>query len=202
MGFKRRYATGSTAQIAHATDNMDIHAFWHIIELAGLRARAGDTNRNHERFASALRELLRPLGPEAVVAFSCHFDERMRESYRHDLWDAAYLIDQGCGDDGFQDFRAWLISMGREVYERALHDPDSLVEPLRRPEVGYWYFEGLPALPVFLYEEMTGCAFPDSLWRPYPAQPHGTAYDGDNRQLSRRFPALWADFGKYWDSSE
>ncbi|MFI0445410.1 DUF4240 domain-containing protein [Actinomadura sp. 6N118] len=26
-------------------------------------------------------------------------------AYRHPLWNAAYLIEGGCGDDGFMDFR-------------------------------------------------------------------------------------------------
>ena len=32
-----------------------------------------------------------------------------------------------CSDDGFMDFRSWLISQGRDVYMSALKDPESLV---------------------------------------------------------------------------
>ncbi|XIE77187.1 DUF4240 domain-containing protein [Streptomyces sp. SBR177] len=48
--------------------------------------------------------------------------------YRWDVWAAAYLIGGGCSDDGFMDFRAGLIALGRDWYERAAACPDSLAE--------------------------------------------------------------------------
>ena len=36
------------------------------------------------------------------------------------LWDAAYLINGGCSDDGFDYFRGWLVDQGRETFERCL----------------------------------------------------------------------------------
>ena len=32
----------------------------------------------------------------------------------------------GCSDDSFLDFRAWLIAQGKETYLEALRDPDTL----------------------------------------------------------------------------
>lgn len=50
-------------------------------------------------------------------------------AYKYGLWDAAEIImEYGCSNDGFIDFRAWLIAQGKEVYLAALADPDSLVE--------------------------------------------------------------------------
>jgi hypothetical protein len=44
-----------------------------------------------------------------------------------DLWEASDLIGRGeLSLDAYQDFRLWLIMLGREVYETALADPDSL----------------------------------------------------------------------------
>lgn len=42
----------------------------------------------------------------------------MADSYRNPLWAAAYVINGGCSDDGFDYFRGWLIVQGHEVYER------------------------------------------------------------------------------------
>ncbi|MEO5978010.1 MAG: DUF4240 domain-containing protein, partial [Chryseolinea sp.] len=39
---------------------------------------------------------------------------------------AAYTIHSGCSDDGFADFRGWLISRGKSVYENSLSSPDNL----------------------------------------------------------------------------
>jgi hypothetical protein len=49
-------------------------------------------------------------------------------SYREDLWGAAYLINGGCSDDGFDAFRGWLMTQGRTVFARAVAEPDSLAE--------------------------------------------------------------------------
>ena len=49
-------------------------------------------------------------------------------SYREDLWGAAYLINGGASDDGFEYFRGWLMTQGRAVFARAVADPDSLAE--------------------------------------------------------------------------
>jgi hypothetical protein len=44
------------------------------------------------------------------------------------LWAAAYLINGGCSDDGFEYFRCWLIAQGRQVFEQSRAAPDSLAE--------------------------------------------------------------------------
>ncbi|MEM9971024.1 MAG: DUF4240 domain-containing protein [Pseudomonadota bacterium] len=70
--------------------------------------------------------------PEALAAFKANqikaFDKRIRtqmsESYRTDIWALAYILGDGCSDDSFDAFRAWLILQGRAVYEATLADPD------------------------------------------------------------------------------
>ena len=50
------------------------------------------------------------------------------KAYVATLWDAADIIGCGCSDDGFWDFRGWLIAQGQKVYENALSDPESLLD--------------------------------------------------------------------------
>jgi len=50
------------------------------------------------------------------------------KAFTSDLWAAGYIINSGCSDDGFTDFRAWLIAQGKAVYEAALKDPETLVD--------------------------------------------------------------------------
>jgi hypothetical protein len=52
--------------------------------------------------------------------------ELMSDSYRQPVWAAAYVINGGCSDDGFEYFRGWLITQGREVFDRVVADPDAL----------------------------------------------------------------------------
>jgi hypothetical protein len=63
-----------------------------------------------------------------VRSFNAHFDDCEDRAYSYELWAAAYIIGHGCSDDSFSDFRSTLISMGRETFERALEDPESLAD--------------------------------------------------------------------------
>jgi hypothetical protein len=72
------------------------------------------------------------LPPEEMVAFDRLFDEKTDALYTVDHWGAAYLINGGASDDGFYYWQCWVVGLGKEVYEAALANPDSLarvVEP-------------------------------------------------------------------------
>ena len=62
-------------------------------------------------------------------------------------------METGCSDDGFSDFRMWLIAQGKEVYLNALKDPDALsgVTPY-----GYCSFESLGYISSQVYSAMKG----------------------------------------------
>ena len=105
------------------TGGMDEATFWALIAEARQGAEEDTDERSHR-----LQELLTQLPPEAIVEF-----ERTRRSldlraYTWELWGAAYVVEDGCSDDCFRDFRAYLISLGREPYEAGLRDPDSLAD--------------------------------------------------------------------------
>jgi hypothetical protein len=99
---------------------MNEDQFWDIVESS--KAAADGSFEDH---ANKLASRLATLEPEEITVFSRVFDALNIRAYSWDLWGAAFLINGGCGDDSFADFRSWLISMGREVYERARADPES-----------------------------------------------------------------------------
>jgi Protein of unknown function (DUF4240) len=164
--------------------------FWSIVE----RSRQGwDTTRgdgNQDRQLHDLEELLSRLPAKEVASFNGHLGDVFHAAYRWDLWDAAGLIGEGCSDDGFMDFRGWLISMGRSVYERALADPESLAEIAHMPGVECIFFEGFMAVPKTVYEQHTGRELDSSPW---PDKPAGQRTR--EAELPRRFPILWKKFG-------
>ena len=84
------------------------------------------------------------------------------------LWDAAGIMKEyGCSDDGFIDFRAWLIAQGREVYFAALADPDSLADVV---PYGDCCFEQLSYVGDYAYEQLTGKSAYDQMdWNSYEA---------------------------------
>jgi hypothetical protein len=102
---------------------MDRTQFWEIID----RSR-NDANGNAEEQLETLREILGELEPDEIVEFDRIFSEYHGKADTWPLWGAAYLIGGGCSDDGFLDFRGWLISRGEKAYEGALASPDSLAD--------------------------------------------------------------------------
>jgi hypothetical protein len=66
------------------------------------------------------------------------FEEYHGLSYKNRLWDAATVMLGYCSDDGFEDFRGWLIAQGRNVFLKALADPNSLadLDTVRASETG------------------------------------------------------------------
>ncbi|NRQ30770.1 DUF4240 domain-containing protein [Nonomuraea sp. NN258] len=103
---------------------MDTSRFWKMIE--DTRAQVSDPTG--DAVPDRLTASLAALPPAEIAAAERVFWDLMAASYRNPLWAAAYLINGGCSDDLFDYFRGWLISQGREVFERAVADPDTLAE--------------------------------------------------------------------------
>jgi hypothetical protein len=104
-----------------SSKEMDKAEFWEIIDKSR-QAAGGDPYQQLE----TLGDLLREISPDEIVSFDYHFSAYHARAYTWDLWGAAYVIGGGCSDDGFMDFRGWLISRGEKVYEAAMANADSL----------------------------------------------------------------------------
>ena len=79
--------------------------------------------------SAALTRQLQRLSLAEIIAFECILCELVGEAYRRDLWSVVYTINGGCSDDGFLDFRSWLVMQGRDVLETAFGgNPESLAE--------------------------------------------------------------------------
>ncbi|MEQ1507147.1 MAG: DUF4240 domain-containing protein [Myxococcota bacterium] len=77
---------------------MDRDAFWALIDRTRAEAE-GDPDAQEEAIEAALASL----APAEVVSFEQHASELLARSYAGRLWGAAYLINGGCSDDGFDD---------------------------------------------------------------------------------------------------
>lgn len=101
---------------------MDKALFWQLIDEARREAGpSGDT-------AASLVDKLATLEVSEIMRWTHYFDAYQRLSYKSRLWAAAYVINGGCGDDGFDYFRGWLTAQGKDVFMSALADPDSLAD--------------------------------------------------------------------------
>jgi hypothetical protein len=164
--------------------------FWSIVE-ASKRAGRGSFAAYIESLSSRLSEL----AAGDIVEFQRTFDQLRDRAYSWDLWGAAYLIGGGCSDDAFADFRSWLVSLGRETYERALADSESLAD-LRIGPNGEEdaFFEELAYVPSQVFEEKTGEPMPPETGD-RRSEPSGEKWDEDGNDLRERFPKLFAKYG-------
>jgi hypothetical protein len=169
---------------------MDKDQFWEIVSTSRKRAKGKMAQQ-----VEVLREMLRALSPEEIVEYKRKFYECMDEAYHWDLWGAAYIIGGGCSDDGFMDFRSWLISMGKDVFEAALKDVESLVDVVDSPDVEDTFFEEFLYVPGEVYEEKTGKEMP-LIEREITSEPQGEPWEEDEegKDLRDRFPKLWEAF--------
>ncbi|MBV1941234.1 DUF4240 domain-containing protein [Streptomyces sp. BV286] len=104
---------------------MNKEQFWQLIEAA--RNQTSNLN-DGELVARRAASQLATYPAEEIVASQQVLWDLMADSYTNPLWAAAYVINGGCSDDGFDYFRGWLIAQGREVFERIVADPDALAE--------------------------------------------------------------------------
>jgi hypothetical protein len=187
---------------------VDREQFWALVE-----ATRGGGCRQH---AAQLQAQLRTLPATEIVAFQRIYDDLMAESYRWDLWGAAYLADGGCSDDGFDYFRGWLLGQGRATWEAVLRDPDSLAShPLlqdRDWRLGWDRFEceDLVGVAFYAYEALTGQdvyqavraqELPAAAGERWVRQPAGEDWDFDDLdQMRSRYPRLWSRVRQLYDA--
>lgn len=102
---------------------MNKEQFWNIVN----EVHSSTDPRNQKEVLTALRDRLRNLPSEEILEWKQIFSFYQDAARRNDLWAASAAMGAHSSDDGFMDFRSWLISQGRDVYMSALEDPESLV---------------------------------------------------------------------------
>lgn len=169
--------------------------FWTLIQ--------STRRRDPEAHAERIEKRLAKMSADDVLEFVRLFELFRRAAYRWDLWGAAYVINGGCSDDGFDYFRNWLVLQGQKVYEAALKDPDSLADVVDGEEE----VEADIGNPGHaLYDRMTdGGDVWEAIQKKHPdfklAPPDlGEGWDfDDDAEMRKRYPRLYA---MYWGDEE
>ncbi|MFE9692897.1 DUF4240 domain-containing protein [Micromonospora sp. NPDC005806] len=167
--------------------------FWQLIDSA--RAGAGG---EPDAVAARAVALLAERAPDEIVGYFQHQRRVLAASHQVDLWGAAYLINGGASDDGFEYFRGWLMTQGRAVFAKAVADPDSLAElpQVRAAALSGEEFEceDMLAVPWEAYRKATAAELPAD--REPAAEPDlNDFWDFDDEdEARRRLPRLAALF--------
>jgi len=167
--------------------------FWNIIEATSPASRGDD------RQLDELRNRLDRLSTDDLEKFIRVYDHLMAQTYRWDLWGAAYVVQGGASDDAFEDFRKWLISQGKSRFEQVAGDPDSLADVIPNGYEGSATFEEFSYLFADIWTERTGkpiTDLPKEKESLYPSEPVGEPFAEDPEQLAERYPKLWRRFGE------
>ncbi len=117
---------------------IDEDKFWAIIEKS-----LKETN-NQEDQEIYLISALEQVSPQEMLGFRLRTDKLMYDSYTSNLWCANYIISNGVADDGFDYFRCWLISRGKDAFYKVQENPEYLInlvenEPKTYDFEGFWY---------------------------------------------------------------
>lgn len=168
---------------------MDITEFWKLIDTTRDAAN-GDAKKQSD----LLTEELAKLPENEIILFDQIFHDHKDKAYIGNLWDAAFIIMHYCSDSCFEEFGEWLIGRGKDAYEKAIEDPETITDVL---EVGEQIFPTLLSPAMEAYEKVTGKDMP-----PMPrerAQLQGKpTEDAEEDKILARFPKLTAKFWQWW----
>lgn len=128
---------------------MDEDQYWQLIA----DSLENSTNE-YEQQAFLIAELSK-LSPEEMIGFRLRTDKLLYDSYTSEMWCAGYIMNSGCSDDGFEYFRNWVISRGKETYYQAKENPDSLHAEAEAGEYDY-DFESFWYVALEAFHQRTG----------------------------------------------
>jgi hypothetical protein len=163
---------------------MDDERYWALVEEA--------RERDADDVAGALVEVLKGLPGAEIAAADDAFRRISASGYTWSLWGAAYVINGGCSDDGFDYFRGWLIGKGRDVFTAALADPDSLADVVTEDDADEAFDEDMLGSAAVAHEEVVGGEMP---WEVVRRGELGEGWDFDDvDEMRARYPRLTAIF--------
>jgi predicted DNA-binding WGR domain protein len=164
--------------------------FWGLIDKSKKK-----TKDSSER-AEILTEILAKRSEGDIIEFGKIFQKLYAESYQSGLWAAAYIINGGCSDDGFDYFRGWLIGQGKDAYYNALENPESLTKIIKVDDAGEIECEEMLSVATDAYNLKTDEEYDNTYdLIPYVSFPKielDWSEDGDD--LKKKFPKLYKKF--------
>lgn len=140
---------------------MNKEEFWQTIETVNHAVPDG----NHELIVKQMCEELLRCSPQDILDWHLIMQEYNNAAYRNDLWAACTALGAHDSDDGFIDFRTWLISQGKTIYMDAMRDPDTLAA---NPHTGKeMNFEAFGACAIDAYRKKLNLTGRDCFMKPY-----------------------------------
>ena len=196
---KKGYVQNTTEENIIKRSNMTEDEMWALFDTA--KTKGKDIEEQMEWLVTALSRK----SAADIIRFEDVFSHALNRSYTSHLWAAAYVVLGGCSDDAFDDFRAWLLYQGKDVYEAAIKQPETIIPILEQVEKQgeMPMLEDLLLLSVYAFEEKTGLEDDhfyrlQEQWNEKISEQPEIEFDWDEEdeeELRRRFPLLWEKYG-------
>lgn len=113
-----------TTLLSKTSELLDEEKFWTIIDHSLTKSH------NQEEQEHFLLEEIEQLSPTEIIGFQLRTNEFLYETYNSEMWCAGYIMNGGCSDDGFEYFRCWLISRGKNTFYSSKTNPDYLANEI------------------------------------------------------------------------
>jgi len=135
--------------IEKTNEMLDETTFWNIVD----SSLKNTTNQDsQERY---LVKEIEKLTPMQMIGFRLRTDKLLYDTYSSEMWCAGYIMNGGCSDDGFEYFRNWIISRGKDTFYKAKENPDSLISEFVEGKE-YYDFESFWYVALTAFKNKTG----------------------------------------------
>ncbi len=155
---------------------MDENQFWKIIE------SSVETNRPYRHLSEELGKLSR----EDILLFHYIFTKKLSEACTFPLLAANFVISSYVSDDGFKEFRSWLVGQGRNRFENAVANPETITDWLDKKDIDEIDGNTLLSVAHDVYEELYEDDFLDKV--KFEREP----------ELVQDWPSSKADYRNKW----
>lgn len=146
---KKESLTTNTQDIEKSSDMLDETIYWKIVDTS-IKG-----TRNQDEQERVLVKEIEKLTPKEMIGFRLRTDKLLYDTYNSAMWCAGYIMNGGCSDDGFEYFRNWIISRGKDTYYKAKENPDSLISEVIEGEE-YYDFESFWYVALTAFTNKTG----------------------------------------------
>lgn len=166
---------------------MNEKQFWKHIEQAS----------NNKDYYDHLKSTLCGLSLDEIISFKNILLQKLVEAYAFPLLAANFVISSYVSDDGFKEFRAWLVSKGSIKFLNAINDPETIADWLDKDEVDEIEGEELLYIADEAYMEIGGNE--DEFYNKvsHPSEPDISMKWPENKsEFQRQYPKLVA---KLWN---
>ncbi len=148
-GNQEHKLSSESPNLTRTAEMLDEDLYWAIIDSS---LRQTSTQDDQEEF---LIEEIGKLTATEMIGFRLRTDKLLYDTYNSEMWCAGYIMNGGCSDDGFEYFRNWVISRGKDAYYKAKQNPDSLISEVNESAEVY-DFESFWYVALEAFKQKTG----------------------------------------------